>query len=410
LGDAAVFSTFGKKKAPELREVLSAIRSTVVSGYERIRSAEQGLASDEDLSSALASLADIDKAVSGAEAWSTGIAARAARLEATPKAELRAFSDELAAKYRILSDSRLALGRVEDTVPKTKEILSARIDVVRRRIDGTSAYIKKTKSAVDTEIRDPAIARAKRAQNIRWAFLHEPSGALALRLFSPFGLDPSSNDIAFVDTGRFEFSLRAEGAFGGDKGVWIASSIEKDDAVLASLAADDGLAKNTGYSQFVDLGFYGRGLFGAGFSWDWLRQVDGDSALKRSAVRVFAGGMDEADERAAWLIALSWEFPYDMDEFAAANILNAGLDAFLRMGKVVELNAGLALRPRANSDSAATASELYDASFRYSAGAGFRLPPPFMWGIEFSGYAVKTIGGAPEGADSYVRMFIEYSL
>jgi hypothetical protein len=384
IGDAAIFSSQTKKKAPELREVLEAIRASAVSGYDRIRAAERGLAEDESLSSALSALASIDAEVAAIEDWAESIGPRASAVEGSPKAELMAFGDELASRLRALSDSRLALARVEPLVPKSKELVRVRLDVTRKRIDRSERYLKSTKTAVDREIRDPAIARAKRAQNLRWVLLHEPSGALALRFYSPFGLDPSAKDIAFMDTGRFEFGLRSEGAFGGDKGFWISSSLYKDDAVLALPSGEGGLAKNTGYSQNLDLGFYGRGLFGAGISWDWLRRVDGESVEKRLALRALAGGMDEEAERAAWLLALSWELPYELTSFEFANYLNFGLDGLLRLGSVVELGAGLSYRVRESVGYG------YDASLRYNAGAGLRLPKPFLWGLEFAGHAAKT--------------------
>jgi len=404
VGDAAVFSTFGKKKAPELREVLGAVGSAAAAGYERIRAAERGLAADEELSSSLAALEDIDSGLAAVEAWADGLPARVARLEETPRAELTALRDELDAKFRKLSDSRLALGRVEDAIPRSKEIVRARIDVVRRRIDGASEYLETTKDAVEREIRNPAIVRAKRAQNVRWAFLHEPSGSLAFRFYTPFGLDPSSNDISFIDSGLFEYGLRSERAFGDDKGVWIASSLYKDDSALAAPADDGGLAKSTGYTQSIDLGFYGRGMLGIGFSWDWLRRAGGENVEKRIELRALAGGVDPARRLASWLMVLSWEPPYEMDRFEPVNALNFGLDGLLRLGSAVELNAGFEMRPReAGAD--------YDSSIAYSAGAGFRLPKPFLWGIEYNGYRAESLlGSGASGSGSCVRMFVEYSL
>ncbi|PKL08509.1 MAG: hypothetical protein CVV51_08555 [Spirochaetae bacterium HGW-Spirochaetae-7] len=411
VGDAAVFSTFGKKKAPELREVLEAVRATAVSGFERIRNAERGLAEDEELSSALSSLAGLDDAVAEVEKWYAGIGSRAASIEGTPKAGLRAFGDELSARSRILSDSRLALGRIEDSVPKSKEIVRARIDVLRRRIDGTAEYLKKTSAAVGRELRDPAMSRAKRVQNMRWALLHEPAGTLAFRFYSPFGVDPEANDITFIDTNRFEFGIRAEGAFGREKGVWIATTLRKDDAVLSGVSGSDEVVKNTGYCQSIDLAFFGRGLFGAGIAWDWLRRVDGDSVDKRLAFRALAGGMQEGNERLGWLLALSWELPYEMYRFEASNVFNIGLDALLRLGTVVELNGGLAFRPRESIEDFDT-SPRYDSSLMYSVGAGIRLPKPFLWGIEYAGHAAWSLeyDDGDDARSSYIRMFLEYSL
>ncbi len=404
VGDAAVFSTFGKKKAPELREVLGAVGNVAAAGYDRIRAAERGLAADEELSSSLAALEAIDADLGAVETWAEGLPARMARVEETPRAELTALRDELDAKYRKLSDSRLALGRVEDAIPRSKEIVRARIDVVRRRIDGTAEYLKTTKAAVEREIRNPAIVRAKRAQNARWVFLHEPSGALALRFYTPFGLDPASNDISFIDSGLFEYGLRSEHAFGDGKGVWIASSLAKDDSALAVPAADGGLAKSAGYTQSIDLGFYGSGMLGIGFSWDWLRRAGGENVEKRIAFRALAGGVDPDRRLASWLLVLSWEPPYDIARFEPVNVFNFGLDGLLRLGSAVELNAGFEMRPReAEAD--------YDSSIAYSAGAGFRLPKPFLWGIEFEGYhAESLLSQGVSASGSCVRMFFEYSL
>lgn len=405
IGDAAVFSTFGKKKAPELREVLSAVRTTVISGYDRIRAAEQGLALDEELTSSLAELDTIEADLAAADTWGSSISSKSARIEGTPKAELRAFSDELEVRYRMLSDSRMALGRIEDTVPGSKEIITSRIDVDRRRIDNLSGYFRKTKAAVDREIRDPAIARAKRSQNIRWAFLHEPSGALALRMYSPLGLDPSSDEIRFADTGYFEFSLASEQAFGNDGGVWIATSMEKSDTILSMVATDGSLSKNTGYTQLVDFGFYGRALWGAGFRWDWLRQIESQTVKKRIAFRIFLGDVDRLSHMASWQLALSWEPPYDLPRFELVNSLNVGLDAHARLGSAVELDAGLSVRPRES------VSGTYDSSLEYSIGAGVHLPKPFLWGLEYSGYKTTSFNDeAIFEAGSSVRMFLEYSL
>jgi len=403
IGDAAVFSTAGKKKAPELREVLAAVKGTSIAGYERIKDAERSLVEDQELKSVLSSLELIEKEVADAESWAGGLAARAARIEGTPKAELKAWSDEMEARARALSDSRLALGRVEDNIPKSKTILQGRIDVARRRIDSTNEYLKNTKSDVDREIRAPAMVRARRSQNLRKAILHEPSGALSVKIYSPFGVDPAATDFKVIDTGRFEFSLRTEGAFGSDRGLWVASLLKKDDSMLTGVSADGDALKNTGYTQSVDIGVYGRSLFGGGVAWDWLRRLDGDNVKKRFAIRALTGSLDDGHELASWVAVLSWEIPYDMQEFATVNYLNVGLESFVRFSKVVELNAGFALRPRENVSG-------YDTSISYNAGAGFRLPKPFMWGLEFAGNNASQSGAGIDVSGSYFRLFMEYSL
>jgi len=405
LGDAAVFSTRGKRKAPELREIVTAVRTSVVSGYERMKTVGASLAADEELASAVETLERIEVDVAAIEAWSGGLAKRAERVESMERTALKALSDELAVKERILADSRLALGRVEDSVPKSKELVRARIDVARRRIDSLTAYFSSTKGVVDKELRDPAIARARRSQAIRWIFLHEPSGALSLRLYTPFGLDPGASDIRFADTGFFEFGARAEQAFGSNGGVWIATDLSKVDYPRSIVLESEGaLNKGVAYSQSIDLGFYGKTLVGAGFGWDWLHLADGEALERRLSLRALVGGVSTATRQASWLAALSWEFPYERDEFLAANVFNAGLDVLGRPGGVLELLAGISLRPRPGL------GEELDGVLRYRVGAGFRLPRPFLWGLEFYGYRVSSLA-APQRvrSDQFLRMFVEYS-
>lgn len=50
-------------------------------------------------------------------------------------------------------------------------------------------------------------------------------------------------------------------------------AFRKDDAMLVAASS-----KNTGFTQIIDLGFYGKGIFGAGYGWDWVRQIDGKAA------------------------------------------------------------------------------------------------------------------------------------
>lgn len=403
VGDVAIFSEAGKRKAPELRDVLSAIRQSAVAGYARIEEAERSLSVDRELESVLAAIAAIEADALEAEAWAEAAGAKAASIEGMPRPELEAFVADIGLRRKTLGDARAALNRLEPMVPKDRQLARARIGVVRSRIDRAERYLAEIGAAASRELRTPAVVRARRAQALRWAFLHEPSGALALRLYTPFGLDPYAADPTWLDTGRAEFSLRSEGAFGGSRGFWIASALEKDDAIVTGLGGGNGALKNTGYSQSLDLGFYGEVLAAAGLRWDWLRRLDGENVEKRLALRASIGGMSADNSYAAWLLCASWEFPYDMGGFEAVNYFNVGLDGFLRLGRVAQLEAGASYRPRETLGG-------YDASLRYRVGAGFRLPKPFLWGLEFAGHAADELGGPAALEASYLRFYLEYSL
>jgi hypothetical protein len=210
-----------------------------------------------------------------------------------------------------------------------------------------------------------------------------------------------------METNRIEFGLAAEKSFGDNAGVWLRTTLRKDDAVLA---LPEG-TKNTGYSQALDLGFYRNALFGLGFGWDWLRRSEGESLERKSVVRAFTGGMTGLPRTPLWLVVLSWELPYNTDDFAGVdgllwyNTLNFGLDGTLRLGSFAELDAGLSWRARQTGVPGGSLDEV----FRYSIGAGFRLPKPFLWGIEYAGHSASPSGTGPAATASYVRLYLEYT-
>jgi len=55
---------------------------------------------------------------------------------------------------------------------------------------------------------------------------------------------------------------------------------------------------------------------------------------------------------------------------------------------------------------------LYYNSFTYGVGAGFRLPAPFLWGVEFYGSLAKPAAEAQAAWSGPVlfRIFVEYTL
>lgn len=407
IGDAAVVSTSGRKKAPELREVLSAVRTTMTSGYDRIKSAERSLADDKELSSVIDALSGIEDMLIEIDAWMGSISPLVSQVEQQTKEALIALRDQLDVRHQTLVDSRLVLSRLENLVPKSNELLGNRIDIARLKIDRNASYISSSRKTVDREIRNPAIVRARRAQTARWIALHEPTRSLSLRLYSPFGLDPEANDFSVIETSRFEFGLAAEKAFGDASGLWLRTTLRKDDAILAIPSA----TKNTGYSQTIDLGFYRQGLIGAGFGWDWMRRGDGEFLERKTVLRAIAGGMTGQPRTPLWFAVLSWELPYDTDDFPGMdgllwyNTLNFGIDGTLRLGSFAELDAGLSWRARETVAPEGTLDEV----FRYSIGAGFRLPKPFLWGIEYAGHFASPPTSDQTESASYVRLYLEYT-
>jgi hypothetical protein len=170
-------------------------------------------------------------------------------------------------------------------------------------------------------------------------------------------------------------------------------------------------------TQSFDLGFWGRSLFFAGYSWDWLRRVDGESFPKVGAVRLGLGGVyehrvaEERFNRADWLIALSYELPHSMEELSLDTIFttnfNLGLESQFRLGSIALLEASIAKR----QDQKAEAE--YASLLRWAVGLGLRLPAPFTFGIEYFGDVVFADGGLgdPSGFEGgRFRFYLGYSI
>jgi hypothetical protein len=412
VADPSIFSSKGKVAAPELKNALAAMLAEARAGVERVKKAEAELAADAASAAALNVAETALAAVADAQALLDEIAPVLADVGAQGEERLSPLRDRISMQRRSLSDSTAALERAQATLPEGKiDFANDKLDFARRRLSTADASLASAFRTVDREIRDPAVRRAARSQALRWAFLHEPREYLAIKAYLPFTLAAGQKGI---ESSPFDAAADFEGAFAmGRGGVWVRSQ-----AKLENTDLEPGLAegKELAINQSFDFGIWRKGLFFAGYSWDWLRNVDAKPFPKHGAVKLGLGGVYEHGvsagrfNRADWLLGFSYELPYTMEEFRLWNVLNAGVDAQFRLGGIAILEASVSKR----------LDELNDIDFvsvlRWSLSLGLRLPPPFAFGAEYYGaYAQSMLpdgklsdsSGVEEGR---FRFFVQYSI
>jgi hypothetical protein len=417
LSDPNVFSSKGKRTAPELKKVIASILSEAEAGIERVKKAEAALATDESTQKLSQAADETVAAADAAEAFLDSESEALDNPSACKSERLSPLRDKLGVERRSLADARESLQRARKELPSGEGLfVRDKLEFADRRLSSAEAAVDAAFKSVDREIRDPAAARAARAAALRWIFLHEPREYLSLRAYMPFAL--GTGEQGFVSS-PFDAQAQIEGAFafGGPSGIWLRSRANYDHTDLRPSGSG---GDETALTQSFDLGFWGKGLMFAGYGWDWSRRVDGASYPKTGTVDLGFGGVyphgrdDERFYRADWLVTLSYELPYETAESQTWQMLNGGLETQFRLGKLALFEAAVSERldERAEDD--------YVALLRWRLGLGLRLPAPFALGVEYSGcilwplLADGNLGEAEKASDSSdegaFRFYLQYSL
>jgi len=417
LEDGSVFSTAGKRTAPELRRALGAAADAGESGLRRVQEAAASLAKDESGRAASgvvdSSLATADSARSLLEE----LAPTLADLSSLEPDRLPPLRDRLDGAIRGLADAAAALKRAVAALSEGSGYVRDRAEFARRRLATEDASLAAARRSVDREMRDPAARRAARAQALRWAFFHAPREYLALRAWLPVMVDGREGGEA--GAAPWEFSAGMEGAFKlGSGGLWLRTQARLATLDLSLQAPGGEALGEESISQSLDLGLWGRGLFFAGYGWDWIRRADGLSTPSRGQVRLGLGGVsgDDDSRRADWNLAFSWRLPEETGDFVLANLLNLGVEGSFRLGRFALIEASIAHRLHANPSSDSPRG--FDAVLAWSLGLGLRLPPPFLIGAEYRGSLAWPLDGGGgvdyestrSGRSGSFRFFIGYSL
>jgi hypothetical protein len=416
LSDPGIFSSEGKRTALELKKGLASILEEAESGIARVKKAEAALAADE---SAQAAGQVADEAIAAADA-AEALLDEESELLSDPSASgperLSPLRDRIEAERRSVADALARAERARASLPQGEGGFARdKLDFASRCLSSADASLVTAFKSVDREIRDPAAARASRAAALRWILLHEPREYASLRAYLPFALCTGEKGF---ESSPFEAQAQVEGAFafGGRGGIWLRSRANYG---LTDLRPSSSGGNETAFTQSFDFGFWGKSLVFVGYGWDWSRRVDGDSYPKAGTVELGIGGVyphgkaSERFQRADWLLALSYELPYETEDFDTWEALNAGLEAQFRLGKIAlfEASASERLDERAEGD--------YAVVLRWGIGLGLRLPSPFAIGAEYSGCVVRPLengspGAVEKSADSSdegrFRFYLQYSI
>jgi Membrane protein involved in colicin uptake len=414
VADPGIFSSAGKRTAPELKKDLAAFLAEAQAGVERVKKAEAALAVDQN-SAAVQDQIDVALAMAdAAQAYLDGSAALLADLSVKSADQLAQLREGIDSQRRSVADAAASLDRAKAALPKEGGFVGDKLDFAKRRVASVAASLDSAYKSVDREIRDPADRRAARAKTLRWIFLHEPREYVSARAYLPFEVGVGDNK--GLRSSPFEFSagLEAAYAFDGRSGIWLRSRIQNDQLDLLPTSS---LGEESSLSQFFDVGFFDKKLYFAGYGWDWERDVDGRSYPKPGSLRLGIGGVyphgsgEDRYHRADWLAALSYDLPYASAGSGAMEYLNGGLETQFRMGQLALFEAS------ASEHLHKVASSRYVGALRYSIGLGLRLPPPFAIGVEFGGSSILPLassgddfGAAYDSEGSHFRFYLQYSL
>ena len=292
VADPTLFSSKGKRTAPDLKKGLSSILEQASAGVERIKKAEAALNAGESSAEALGVADSAIGSADAAQSFLDEIAPALGDVSSLGEEKLVPLRDRISMQRRTLADSKAALERAKSEQPKDKGSTLAngstfanangstfanangstfanangstfandKLDFARRRLDTADASLTAAYHTVDREIRDPAERRAERAQALRWTLLHEPREYLSVRAYLPFMFSAGGQGI---EGSPFEGKASLEGAFAfGDGGVWVRSQGE-----LASTDLEPGESggDELACTQSFDFGIWGKTLFFAGY-------------------------------------------------------------------------------------------------------------------------------------------------
>lgn len=412
IDDGSIMSTKDRKKAPELKAVIAGHKKRAQEGVTRLKNSEKLLVEDVELKNLEELIAQAEAETEKAASFLASILKTAANPEQENRSRLIKTRDDILAQIKLLDDAKLSLDRNYSKIPEDRAYLKSRLDLSFQRIARYKTELDSAYRSINLEITDPLIGRAEREAQIKWIFFHNPSDTIAFRMYLPFGLVTASNNTHFEYTARFDFQARLEGCFNfsDNFGLWLKTRLDKTDIPL-STSNTVSMQKNTTWSEEIDAGFYSGLLYGAGFAFDWLRTIDGIEIPKQSAYRLHIGAVDTKTPKNTALLTLSFYTPPEKNFVFFRDFLSFGLEGILRLGNVLNIEGKVYHKVLARNASA----NLFDSVFAYSLGAGFRLPAPFLWALEYTGTSAEALNGdgsstGIKNSNAYFRMFLEYAL
>jgi hypothetical protein len=401
--DASYFSAEGKRKAPELQQLVASVKQTAADGIARIRESQRQLEVNAQAQAVLDLLETVE----------TELYDRDDDLDAVhPIASSpRSYeTDQLIAARNRIDAGLDALKRRGALVRDKVKTLTPDLAYPRTRstlILDKIASLERALSSARSQVSGEIFRRSAFMRTVSWTFLHDPLDAVAVGLFFPVGVAPTGDGTESFEL-PLQFDARAEAAFGvGGGGFWARTRLNYGSEFAFTQI-------NETLTQSLDLGFFGGAVFGLGLRWDWQRRDGADRSVDpvtALSLNLGASGSDLGDGRLTplWLVSLSYELPRG-GGFVLARDVNVALETILRPSRWIRLDAGIATRARGDADGS------WEWIGSLSAGVGVRLPffMPLLLRARWDGASIAPIADgsvmdeAGRGPSAF-RFGIEYT-
>ena len=372
--DAVFFSSVRKRKAPELKTLIAALRASASDGLERIKGIRDRLAMDEAYRNVLELLQSVEAELEGLEAAAAELYPLASAPRSYETERLSSARDRAEAGSEALASRRSLVLDLSKNLPAETEYPRGRVEFVLDRIDTLARRFGSAERSVKSEIfrRSPPVKTAV------WTFGHAPRDTIAVGVLFPGGISPAAGGPEVLDL-PFRANLRLEGAFPiGSGGFWCRTVAAYDRELLYGDVSHAALA------QEAAAGFYGEKLVGMGIRWDWSRRIGGTSGDPITAVSFILGAPGESlGERRTvplWVTTFTWEM-HPFRNPTLGREANLAVSSVLRPSTWLRLEAGASSRGRVVPGGEPSYLAGADAGF------AFRIPPlrPFLWRVAWEG-------------------------
>lgn len=379
--DAFYFSSQGKRKAPELKILLSSYKDTSQKGIDRVRKAQSQLNIAQSTQQLLSIYNQIEAALIPLEQGRDDLSRIASSLSSYTTDQLKTAEEQCRQIQSGLSLQKNQFVRasegVSPSVLQNEQYILSRKNLLDLRLKDLDQQLSTLSRKFSWEL----FQRSTPVSALRWAINHEPAQYVAINFRLPWGLKPSDDGpVALSVPPSVGFSAEGSLTLNSASGLWGRSSIQAGSEYIidpARLAAA-GLAN---VRQELAIGFFRPSLLGLGLRWDWNREGQRPVTVIEAVWGIPGSSLGQRRPLPLWVNTLSWEIPGETKH--VLSYINGGLDSVLRPNSYIGFSLSLASRVRSDA--------VYDRpSWIGSAGLGFnfRLPVlrPLQWRIGWEGY------------------------
>lgn len=398
VGDDSVFSDGGANLSA-LLTTSDGIEATVAAGLGRIEKLAAEIETEQGRRQHQETLARIEERLGRADEAIRRHVPNSPFYD-LPVEKLESIKGELTTTVADLQSIVENLKSLETTIGDAGEMARRRVDLALETTRGLLDHGRRMLGEVEREIAYPRLERqedeARRARRkkalgraARWTFLHRPMDYLSYSVDLPFLVDHRDGS----DTRRpAEWQLAAEASF--RPGIWLHAELSRQ--------LDGGAygVYRSAVHQEVGIGLVAKRIWGVGFGWDWgaFAGEERETALTAdSTASFYLGRPSQALRRADILFSLTYRLPRYFDSLVVPYHVNGKLEATFRLEQILIVE-GMVRSDVVSTDRESTDVPTEDSIlgqpyvFEWTAGVGFRLPPPFILRVRYGETRERTAG------------------